>query len=175
MTWRRCNHGFVAAVDHHSWFSCLPGYNSRIHLHHYRLFRAKTASDPRLDHTDLGLTGMEGMGQNTAHMEGNLGRCNHIQAIVNIHVCVSTECLHHGLLVRLGVVSSGKNHVTVLHHLIYIPVLIQFMGTEIPLIICSCREIQMPVFLWMYQDRIVFRRMEIQYRFQHLIVHFQHL
>ena len=49
------------------------------------------------------------------------------------------------------------------------------MGTEIPLIICSCREIQMPVFLWMYQDRIIFRRMEIQYRFQHLIAHFQHL
>ena len=149
--------------------SGLPCYYGRINLRYRRLFRAESASDSRLDHTDLMLWYIKSIAQNPSHMERHLGGRYHIQSAVCIQISISPECLHHSLLVRFCMVHTVNHIIAGINHSIDIPFPAFAMSAEIPLIVRAYIAQASPVILRVNQDGIILCLAEIQHRLQHFI------
>ena len=102
-------------------------------------------------------------------MEGNLGGSHHIQSSKIIQISIGTEGLHHCLLICLGMISPVYYIFTFLQQSVYISQTFFFLGTEIPLVICSHRHLGLPVILRVNQRLIVLGLMKIQYCRKNLI------
>ena len=169
MAGRGGNLGFITAVYDLCRLSCLHCDNSRINLCHHGLLGTKAAPNPGLDDPDPGLRHIQRMGKYPPCVERNLGGRHDVQPSIYIHVGVSAECLHHGLLVGLGVVNplnhmaaSGKSRVQV-------PMGLGSGSTQVAEVVRAHAAKALPAFLRVHQDMAVLGIVHIKHRLQHLV------
>ena len=103
-------------------------------------------------------------------MERHLRGGDHVQPSICIHIGISAEGLHHGLLVRFCVVYTVDHIVAGLKDRIHIPRPADVVGTQVSLVVRADIAEASPVILRVHKDRIILRLPEVQYRFQHLIL-----
>ena len=119
--------------------ACFQCDDSRIYFRYNRLFCTKTAADSRFDDTNLGLGNIQCVRQDTAYMERYLCGADDVQSAVSIHLGISTECFHHGLLYSFCMVSVFHNHITFYNDFIHIAMFFQTACTQIALVVRTYR------------------------------------
>ena len=102
---------FFAAVDHIGRLPRQPGNVGRIDLHDRRLLGAEAAADARLDDADLGLRDFQGVGDDAAHVEGDLRRADDGQAAEGVLIGIGPEGFHGALLVLARMIGPVDDHV----------------------------------------------------------------
>ena len=102
-------------------------------------------------------------------MEWNLGGGHHIQPSVHIHMGEGPECLHHGLLVGLGVVHPLYHMSAARKCLLQVPMALNARGAEIASVVSAHIAETLPVLLRMHQNIAVLGIVHVQHRLQHFI------
>ena len=118
---------------------------------------------------------MQGIGDVAPRMEHDLGGAEHVQPPISVNGTIGAEGFHHGLLAGLGVVDMVDHHIAPRQHCVDVSGAALIVGTQVALVVGSHRAQGLPVVLRVHQNRVVLGGVEIQHRFQHLIVHLDEL
>ena len=108
-------------------------------------------------------------------MEHDLGRAEDVQPPVQVHITAGAERFHHRLLARLGVVNVVDDHITVGQHGVDVARTALVMSAEVALVVRTHWAQALPVVLRMDEDGVILCGVEIQHRFQNLILHLDEL
>ena len=172
MSGRRSNEAFFSGINDFCRSACFQCDDSRIYFRYNRLFCAETAADSRFDDTNLGFGNIQCVRQDTAYMERYLCGADDVQSAVSVHLGISTEGFHHGLLYGFCVVSIFHNNITFRNDFIHIAMFFQTACAQIALVIRAYGAKCLPVIFRMHQNGIILCLVEIQHRFQHIIFYF---
>ena len=124
MAGRGSDLGLIAGVNDLGRFAGEPGDHGRVNFHHSGLLGAEAAADSGLHYADFGLGNVQGVGQNPADVEHDLGGGDHVQTAVYVHVGKGPESLHHSLLIGLGVVNPVDHVAALCHHRVHVALLL---------------------------------------------------
>ena len=98
-----------------------------------------------------------------------------MQAAVGVNLAVGAEGFHHRLLACLRVVHAVDNDIAVREDRIDIAVAALVVRTQVAPVVRADRCKALPVVLRMHEHRIVLRGVEIEHRFEHLVLHLDQL
>ena len=147
----------------------LPRHERRVDLTDGGLLRAKAAADAGLRHPHHGLRDVEGVGDDAAGVEDDLGRAEDVQTAIEVDAAIGAEGLHHGLLAGFGVVDMVDDDVTVGQHPVDVAVAALVVGAEVALVVRAHGAQALPVVLGVDKDGVVLSGVIVQHRLQHLI------
>ena len=153
----------------------LPRHKGRVDGGDGRLLGTEAAADAGLDDADHGFGDVQSIRHVAAGVEDDLGGAEDVQPPVQIHIAAGAEGLHHGLLARLGVVDMVDDHIAVRQHGVDIAAAALVVGAEVPLVVRAHRAQALPVVLRVDEDGVILGGMEVQHRFQHLVLHLNEL
>ena len=171
----RGGHTFAAGKNQLAGLFGHPCDKRRVDLAHGGLLGAKAAADAGLADADHTLGNMQGVCQNAAAVENDLGRAEYVQPPVGIDAAIGAEGFHHRLLARLGVIHMVDHDIAALQHSVHIAAAGFFMRAEVALVVGTHGTQALPVVFGMDQHGVILRRVEIQHRLQHLVLNLDEL
>ena len=110
------------------------------------------------------------MGKDPPCVERNLGGRHYIQSSIYIHIGVGAECLHHGLLVGLGMVNPLNDMAASCKGRVQVPMGLRTGCAQVAEIVSAHAAKALPAVLRMHQDMAVLGIVHIQHRLQHLVL-----